>query len=345
MNNLKLFYYSLPKNHLKYKTDKNIPKAVNKVQNILDSLKLRPESDIQEVIADKTKAHYSAVVFGEKNHKYFIKIKYQDHYFLGKIFERNIILNNILRQYPQIALRKFIPKIIEATENYVISEHIDGITLGNRYQYNNSILEKKHLPLINKVLDALRTFPVNLFDGNIETYAWDFFHFLIFELTELQANLNLLHSFFDTKLISGINHLQTNTTLINALNESSHQLCHGDFKPNNLILRGDNIYLIDWDSYSIGNRNIDIAYFFDKIYRQPSVQQDFILSHVGSSMNDQILQYAWLFAFSFSESLYLIKNIDSIVKKSPNDSIAIKKIYKQELDNTSLFFHKLIELI
>ncbi|PIY68623.1 hypothetical protein COY90_04915 [Candidatus Roizmanbacteria bacterium CG_4_10_14_0_8_um_filter_39_9] len=345
MNNPKLFYYSLPKYHFKYKTVKNIPEAVSKVQKILNQLSLVPQSDIRKVVSDNTKAHYSAVVLDSKKNKYFIKIKFQKNYFLDKIFERNLILSRILSQNPEISLIKYIPRVVEATEDYTLSEFTDGMNLGYRYQYNYSIIKKSDLALINGVLASLKAFPIKLFNNTIESYGWDYFLFLIFELTDFQANARVFESHFPKEMVLGIDRLRKNTILKEILDTAPQQLCHGDFKPNNLMLKNNRIYLVDWDAYGIGSKYIDISYFYDKIYRQPQIQKKYLIAHNGTSIKSQILQYAWLFAYSFSECFYLIGHVNELINKSTEDAEAIKKIFKNELDNTTIFFHNLIELV
>lgn len=104
----------------------------------------------------------------------------------------------------------------------------------------------------------------------------------------------------------------------------SLKLCHMDPNPNNWIIAGDNVFLIDWEYAAIGNPAWDLAVFFDSSNFN-SNQKALFLKHYGAGqikeaqleLADKQMKYISALWYCVQEILSpnnLLTALDEIIK-------------------------------
>jgi hypothetical protein len=74
--------------------------------------------------------------------------------------------------------------------------------------------------------------------------------------------INQHNNYFDEKIIDDI--YKKIDMICPILNEEPHFFCHGDFHPENVLLRGEELLICDWQNVNIGKGIGEISYFISR---------------------------------------------------------------------------------
>lgn len=135
------------------------------------------------------------------------------------------------------------PYIYLKNYNIIIYENIQGQTFMHELDRNKNEL-KNRMSLIAKTLKKIHSLPLPSFEVIISDW----------KPGEKVAAKNI------PDLVDQIEHIK-NTIFRKLDKNKASNLCHGDFQPNNLIINNDIVYIIDFGSICITDKELDIASF------------------------------------------------------------------------------------
>ncbi len=335
--------YSIPT--IDYHQRKNYDLACQKVNQVLGELRLSPTHPIASVIKDNTRIHYSDIVTGEKNKRYFIKVKLFKDKLNDNHLYKNKVINGVLAQNPQLKLNQFTPKLVGSGENFLLYEFVEGINLGTRRYYNVVKAKIDDIPKITDILESVLEFPTSLLPQDFEKHDWGFLMFQLFKETRYKKDKEIFRRYFSHYELSLVEALAENRNLKALVDANAAYLTHCDFKPSNMLKSDDNITLVDWDLASVGIKYYDLARFYLVSYRKPQLQQIFFqecLKKINFSEDDRILLTLTLFSLLFLESKVLIDRLQDYTRR---DWHVLQRLFERKLKDAKTHLCELYRLI
>jgi len=156
-----------------------------------------------------------------------------------------------------------------------------------------------------------------------------------FDLPEPQWDMNLkrISKYFDrVKIEKKITKIKIN------LNRFQKVFCHGDFQPNNLIVKEQKMTVIDFGSVRLAPPEFDLASFATQLeimlYRAGSYNQFETLKNLFLNEYD-IFDHQCFFGYSFYHSLFILDSLIAFFEDDPNPD-------KSEVSNAIRFWNNKI---
>lgn len=178
---------------------------------------------------------------------------------LSKEYNKSIQKEVKIYQRAASVEAEFMPKLIkfgnEGGHYWLMYEYIDGKLAGNVYQFNSSISSS----IISKYFDDVKNFqknmPKDVFKNHFEREGW-------ISLTKLIASKNIELS-SDKDVSSAIDKIMKAKDIPN-----STDIVHGDLHPKNIIITGEGIRIIDWESSHYNSPFFDYSFTWIRSYRK-----------------------------------------------------------------------------
>lgn len=188
----------------------------------------------------------------QKYASYMHHVREYKGYMFKEIGDLNKFNNEVKWLIELMKLNYSSPKIIGTYNQVIITEKING----NSIQDDNA---KEHLYNIGKLIASLHNLPIESNNDWKEMLTIEFK-----ELKDLSKNL------MEKEL-----YIQTTNFLEQAIEDielSKNVIIHRDIRPENVILKDDKYYLLDFESMSIGDRDYDFIRMFN-IFKEKNTYQ------------------------------------------------------------------------
>ncbi len=82
-----------------------------------------------------------------------------------------------------------------------------------------------------------------------------------------------------------------------------NQLCHGDFHPNNILIRQGRFYIIDWSGVTSGDPVADVAHSYLIFRNMPRLPQESYPAYIGHRLAGNLLSKVYLNRFNRQYSI------------------------------------------
>ncbi len=198
-------------------------------------------------------------------------------------YPRTIPTNKIMEILNKTYIK--VPKLLRNRIKYIDEEFIES---------TYSIKEYDRIKIINEIINY-ENILYSLDDKNLKKYIkWNdnqgFYNFLV---NHLSNNLDKLNS----RTIYILNQLGIREKCFDDLKkqkiDSNRKMCfiHGDIKYDNMIIRNDEIYLIDWELATIGDIAYELATHFLLMDYTQKEQEYFIKNYTkDKNINIELLK-------------------------------------------------------
>ena len=230
---------------------------------------------------------------------------YIENNFVIKFFVDAEIITR--RVYRADKLKGIVPEITQHTKNFYTYRFIPGITLGDETDFRVfQNLFKQFKPLLFKQID--------LTDSQNKLFLQDCHEFYY------DKTLKRIKTFYQARSIEDQQH-HINGITVPKLSELLDQvdwknlaqgipvLFHGDFQPENIIVDGGDITLIDWRQDFNGEVNYgDVYYDFAKMYHALQLSAEVIREkNFEVHLHNNIVKFRYLIKSNLLEFLHLFE--------------------------------------
>lgn len=208
-------------------------------------------------------------------------------------------------------------------------ENITGSTFMNDVYFKDSDLLQK-IKLVALTLKRIHSLPIPEF--NITHSDW-------------QAEESSLKKDFP-EIANRLSSIKENI-FVELSKNSSRSFCHGDFKPNNLIISDGIVYIIDFGSTDVTNKELDIASFLiqfqadlnkNKIDSIFSALKNEFLKTYGDYDENKLKLYLGLLSIVLLEFSYSFPDFED----SKNKIIFFNNLVKENLRNIDIEYDEKI---
>lgn len=307
-----------------------IPGISEKIKAKQKELNLKPEIPIDDFLKEhgKGKHRYFSPCL-DKNGK---KVAFYARLHFNLDAKRKIIREiNFLEKLKKsrLKIKKRIPQIIsfglEKDFEWFIREYPPGLPLGKSRNLHQK-LSSKLVPRLIEILEDISKIPSSFFPKikkfKIEKY-----------LAKKTYQELVKKGFIKKKIANSLERfIKRNISL---LKKENKVFCHGDLNLGNLLVRKNEVWIIDWELIHLNNFAFDIGYFWTHLWEaETNFRQELIFSFLKKLSKEKIEKFKILFPIVVS---YLaLGGIKHKLKK--------RRFFYYQLLKNCLNFEKLIKL-
>lgn len=319
------------------------------VLQILKKLKLTPQKPVEQVLKDKTRKSYSAVVYDQNKRKRFIKIRTSADLQQKQFFAQSYWLVLALKTY-QSRLYYLTPKLLDGelgnSADFLLYEYSEGINMGSRTCHDVFKFRQEDLNKIIHIQRAICEIDRNLLPPQFLRRRSDFFRYLILE--DVPFDATKLATVYSNQQIHQLRNLAEDKQLARLLNQSATTLQHGDFQaPNFIKTNAGRLIILDFDQSSLTNRFYDVAYFYNHAFRKPHLQKQLLQKMVDISAltaEEKILFYFNRLVTSFVWVKQHLAKQDWYRQQQVKDLAIRQHAFRLRVTDTKQLLNKLVSL-
>ncbi|MCD6500559.1 phosphotransferase [bacterium] len=250
---------------------RTIPKAKEKIEHLLKTLELTPEKKVEEFIKER-KHFFSTKCLTKKGKEVFIKtvLENKPHFFeslkregkLLKFFAKNKTLSE------KIKTPKFLKGALSVSFPWFLHQFAPGQRLGEFYDLE--VKSKKYIKLLTEnllTIQGLSPYYKRKIKSEIKLAdigCWKYKKILKRHQRESPklkraVDFQKVEKFFEENY--------------QYLQKAPIVLTHGDFTFSNHIVKGNQIWLTDWEWVRFDNFCVDISHLWIQSWRYPTWQR------------------------------------------------------------------------
>ena len=241
---------------IKNEADKE--KLIAAVDALTQSLGVKVERSLADHLASRTKSQYTSIATLEGK-KVVFRVAWGDHY--PQIVARETTIYEIAEQngldyFPRLVQSGHTPDL-----TWLVYEYLEGEPVGTTYQFDSG---SGYAPILRSLFDLqkiLKDAPASLFEDKNKPELW---HKL---LTRLREKAQVLAD-PDFEIEKYLKLAEAKLSQI-----TSKALCHGDFHPQNIIVQGAELKIIDWETSCLNSFALDYSFIWIRSFDSPARAQ------------------------------------------------------------------------